>query len=78
MPRPAGVVASAKEPRGEMTGSSFRDRLDLMIASFPLPSSRRILHACHTSGRAARVPSQKPCRRLVFNLTGALEWLWGG
>lgn len=37
------------------TGNSFHDWLALMIAPFLLPLSCRLLHAYHTSGRAAGV-----------------------
>ena len=36
------------------TGNSFHDWLDLMIAPFLVPLTARLVHAYHTSGRAAR------------------------
>ena len=35
------------------TGNTFRDWLDLMIAPFLIPAAAKIVHAYHTSGRAA-------------------------
>jgi hypothetical protein len=67
------LSSAPREPRGELTGVSFGDWLDFderaVSAALVVPRPARVSHVrSRCSG-----PSQKPCRRLVFNLTGALQ-----